>query len=95
MIKVMQTQSLKNMLCTFLSWHPARIETYCELIFGIIKAKTVTIKELAKQVRSCGKIGAKIAKVEQFLSKQAIDYTAIGQVIIKLLGSVKKWCSNR
>jgi hypothetical protein len=88
----MQTQSLKNILCTFLSWHPARIETYCELIFGIIKAKSVTIKELAKQVSSCGKIGAKIAKVERLFTKQAIDYTAIGQIIIKLLGSHKKWC---
>jgi hypothetical protein len=69
----MQTQSLKNILCIFLGWHPARIQTYCELIFGIIKAKTVTIKELAKQVSSCGRIGAKLAKVERlFVSKLLI-----------------------
>ncbi|MDF3048293.1 MAG: Mobile element protein, partial [Candidatus Midichloriaceae bacterium] len=87
----MQTQSLKNILCIFLGWHPARIQTYCELIFGIIEAKTVTIKELAKQVSSCGRIGAKIAKVERLFAKQVVDYTAIGQIIIKLLGGHKKW----
>jgi len=48
----MQTQSLKNILCTFLSWHPARIETYCELIFGIIKAKSV-IKLLGSHKKWC------------------------------------------
>lgn len=91
MLWAMHTQSLKDILCTFLDWHPARIETYCELIFGVIKAKTVTIKELAKQVSSGGGIKAKIAKVERLLAGQIIDYIRIGRIIIGLLGSERKW----
>ncbi len=86
----MRPQSLNNILYTFLNWHPARIQTYIELIFGVIKARTVIIKELAKQVSSGGKIRVRIAKVERLLSEQEIDYTIIGQIIRMLIPKLKK-----
>ena len=52
----MDTQSLHNILYLFLDWHPARIKTFTELIWGVVKARTVRIKELAMYVASNGNL---------------------------------------
>lgn len=87
----MNTESLQALLYTFFSWHPARIATFAQLIFAIIKAKTVTIKELALYIRSKGAIKAKIAKIERLLLKQAINFISIGKLIFKLLPLQEKY----
>ncbi len=81
----MDAQSLYNLLYIFFNWHPARIKTFSELIWGIVQSKSVTLKELAIHVSSKGQIKARIAKVERLLLKQAIDYVALGKIILKLL----------
>lgn len=81
----MNAESLQAVLYTFFSWHPARIATFAQLIFAIIKAKTVTIKELALHVQSKGNNKAKITKVERLLLKQDIDFISIGKIIVQLI----------
>ncbi len=81
----MDTQSLYSILYTFLDWHPARIATFGDLIWGVVKAKTVKIKELAINVGSKGNLHAKIVKIERLLLEQAIDFTIIGKIIVKLM----------
>jgi hypothetical protein len=81
----MKIQSLSSLLYTNFNWHPARIATFAEIIFGVVKTRTVKIKELALDVVSKGKIKAKIAKVERFFSNQDIDYVSLGKTIYKIL----------
>lgn len=81
----MNSQSLQDILYSFFDWHPARIQTYAELVFGVINSKTVRIKDLALHVKSKGDLHAKIVKVERLLLNQEIDFTALGQIIEKLL----------
>ena len=82
----MDNQSLYNILYIFLDWHPARIRTFTDLIWGIVKAKTVKVKELAIHVGSKGGLRAKISKVERLFLKQNISLICLGKVIVKLLG---------
>jgi hypothetical protein len=81
----MGTQSLYDVLCIFLDWHPSRIKTFAELIWGVVKARTVKIKEIAMTVSSQGNVHAKIMKVERMFSKQVMDFVNIGQLIVKLI----------
>src|SRR5258708_902951 len=86
----MDTQSLYNILYISLDWHPARIKTFAELIWGIVKSKTVTIKELAMTVSSKGNLHAKITKVDRLLLGQMMNFINIGKIIVKLLNSSGK-----
>ena len=43
----MGNQSLHDILYILLDWRPARIRTFTDLIWGVIQARTVKIKELA------------------------------------------------
>ena len=86
----MDTQSLRNLLYTFLDWHPARIQTFVGLILAVIKAKTVKIKELAIYIDSKGNLHAKIIKIERLFLKQNISFIDIGKIILKLLGGTGK-----
>ncbi len=43
----MEIQSLYDILYIFLNWHLARIATFANLVFGVMKAKTLKLKELA------------------------------------------------
>lgn len=52
----MNTQSLYEILYIFLSWHPARIKTFTELIWAMVQTKTVRLKELALYVASKGNL---------------------------------------
>jgi hypothetical protein len=86
----MDIQSLSKLLYIFFDWHPARITSFSELIFGVIKARTVKIKELASHVSSSGAMHAKIAKVERFFLKQELDFSIIGKIIVQLLSIAGK-----
>lgn len=86
----METQSLYEVLYTFLDWHPARIKTFTELIWGVVKSRTVRIKELAIYVASNGELHAKIIKVERLFLLQTICFITIGKVIVKLLNQTAK-----
>ena len=86
----METQSLYEVLYMFLDWHPARIKTFAELIWGVVKSKTVRIKELAIHVASNGDLHAKITKVERLFLLQPICCITIGKVIFKLLNQTAK-----
>jgi len=86
----MDNQSLCNILYIFLDWHPARIRTFADLIWGVVKAKTVKIKELAMHVSSQGNLHAKIIRVERLLLKQDINLVCFGKIILKLLKSEGK-----
>lgn len=81
----MDTQSLYNILYIFLDWHPARIKTFAELIWGLVKSRTVRIKDLAMHVSSKGNLHAKIMKVERLFLEQVIDFINIGKIIMKLI----------
>lgn len=81
----MNTQSLYEILYIFLDWHPARIKTFAELIYAVVRAKTVRIKELALYVASKGDLHAKIVKVERLLLKQNMCFISLGKIIVKLL----------
>jgi hypothetical protein len=81
----MEIESLRALLYTNLIWHPARIETFYNLVKGIILAKTVTIKELALHIESSGNIRAKIAKIERLFKLQVIDYSVIAMIIISMI----------
>jgi hypothetical protein len=48
----MGNQSLHDILYILLDWRPARIRTFTDLIWGVIQARTVKIKELAIYVGS-------------------------------------------
>ena len=54
--RIMNTGSLQELLYTFLDWHPARIQTFIGLIFAVIKAKTVKVKEMAIYIESKGSL---------------------------------------
>jgi len=82
----MHLELLQNTLYKFLNWHPARITTFAELIFAVIKAKTVTLKELAIHISSKGNLHAKVIKLERLFLLQDMNFTEIGKIIIKLLG---------
>jgi hypothetical protein len=73
----MDTQSLRNILCTFFDWHPARITTFAELILAVVKARTLRLKELALHVTSktdrLNPTQTSIVKIERFLFWQEID----------------------
>ncbi len=86
----MDTQSLYSILYTFLDWHPARIATFGDLIWGVVKAKTVKIKELAIHVSSKGNLHAKIVRIERLLLEQEINFTVIGKIIVKLMQPLGK-----
>jgi hypothetical protein len=81
----MDTQSLYNILYIFLDWHPARIRTFAELIWGLVKSRTVRIKDLAMHVSSKGNLHAKIIKVERLFLEQVIDFISISKIIMKLM----------
>jgi len=84
-------QSLQDILYIFLNWHPARITTFANLVFGVIKARTVKIKELAVHVESKGSLHAKITKIERLFLNQVIDFTIFGKIILKLFSSVSSY----
>jgi hypothetical protein len=86
----MDNQSLYELIYTNFNWHPARIKSFAELIFGVIKTKSVKLKELAMHVSSKGNIGAKLAKVERLLTKQEFDFATIGKIIVNMLPSAEK-----
>ena len=86
----MNPQSLEDFFSTFLTWHPARIETFSELICAMIKAKTVTIKELALNMGCSENLGARIAKIDRLLLQQEYDFTVMGQILLKLLKTQDK-----
>jgi hypothetical protein len=86
----MDNQSLHSILYTFLDWHPARIITFADLIWGAIQAKTVKIKELAIYVGSNGGLRGKISKIERLFLNQAIDFICFGKIILKLLKTRSK-----
>ena len=48
----------QSLLYIFLDWHAARIRTFADLIWGVVKVRT--IKELAMHVSSQGNLHAKI-----------------------------------
>ena len=75
---------------TNFDWHPARIKLFGELIFAIIQAKTVRLKELALYISSKGEMKARVTKIERLLLGQEIDYVLIGKLIIRLLGEFCK-----
>lgn len=81
----MDTQSLYNILYIFLDWHPARIKTFTQLIWGVVKTRTVRIKELSMYVASNGNLHAKIIKVERLFLLQKICFITLGKIIVKLL----------
>lgn len=88
----MNLQPLKETLNTFLDWHPSRIQTFEELIFAIIKSKTVTIKELAINMGCSQNLKAKITKIERLFLHQDYDFTIMGKILFKMLkieGKVK------
>lgn len=86
----MNTQSLYEILYIFLSWHPARIKTFTELIWGMVQTKTVRLKELALYVASKGNLHAKIVKIERLFLQQTICFVAMGKIIVKLLNQTGK-----
>jgi hypothetical protein len=86
----MDNQSLHSILYIFLDWHPARIITFADLIWGAIQAKTVKIKELAIYVGSNGGLRGKISKIERLFLNQAIDFICFGKIILKLLKTRSK-----
>jgi hypothetical protein len=47
-----------NLLYTNFKWNPSRIATFAELILGVVKTRTVKIKELALNINSKGKTKA-------------------------------------
>ncbi len=81
----MDNQSLYTILYTFLDWHPARIKTFAELILGIIRSRTVRIKELALYIESSGTLKARIKKISRLMLHQAISVTIFGKIIVRLL----------
>jgi hypothetical protein len=88
----MDTQSLYETLYIFLDWHPARIQTFGELIWSVVQTRTVRLKELALHVTSKGNLHAKIVKIERLFLSQAISVVCMGKIIIKLLcisGNIK------
>ena len=86
----MDTQSLYETLYIFLDWHPARIQTFGELIWSVVQTRTVRLKELALHVTSKGNLHAKIVKIERLFLSQAISVVCMGKIIIKLLFFVSK-----
>jgi hypothetical protein len=86
----MDDQSLHNILYIISDWHPARIRTFADLIWGVVKAKTVKIKELAMHVSSQGNLHAKITRVERLLLKQNFNLICFGKIILKLLNTEGK-----
>ena len=86
----MDTGSLQSLLYTFLDWHPARIQTFIGLIFGVIKAKTVKIKEIAIYIESNGSLHAKIIRIERLFLQQQFSFVDIGRIIFRLLGDARK-----
>ncbi len=82
----MDNQSLHDLLYRFLDWHPARIRTFTDLIWGVIKTKTVKVKELAIHVGSKGGLRGKISKVERLFLEQVINFICFGKIMVKLLG---------
>ena len=80
----MDNQSLHEILYMFLDWHPARIRTFVDLIWGVIQAKTVKIKELAIHVSSNGGLRGKVSKIERLFLNQVIDFICLGRIILKL-----------
>jgi Transposase DDE domain len=88
----MDTQSLYEALYIFLDWHPARIQTFGELVWSVVQTRTVRLKELALHITSKGNLHAKIVKIERLFLSQAISVVCMGKIIIKLLcisGSIK------
>jgi hypothetical protein len=83
----MENQSLCNILYMFLDWHPARIRTFTDLIWAVVKSRTVKVKKLAIYIESKGGLRAKISKIERLLLKQNISLICFGKIIIKLLKS--------
>jgi len=85
----MDTQSLRNILCTFFDWHPARITTFAELILAVVKARTLRLKELALHVTSktdrLNPTQTSIVKIERFLFWQEIDMQIVAFIIVHLL----------
>ena len=81
----MDNQSLYSVLYTFLDWHPARIRTFSELIWSVVKVRTVRVKELALHVNSSGTLKAKVKKVSRLLLLQTINITVFGKIILQLL----------
>ncbi len=80
----MDNQSLYSILYIFLDWHPARIRTFADLIWGVVQAKTVKVKELAIHIGSKGNLHAKVIKVERLFLNQVIDLICFGKIILKL-----------
>ena len=81
----MENQSLYSILYIFLDWHPARIKTFADLIWAVIKSRTVKLKELAVYVESKGGLRAKISKIERLFLKQNINLVCFGKIMLKLL----------
>jgi Transposase DDE domain len=86
----MDDRSLYEILYTFFDWHPSRIKTFSCLIFAVIRARTVRIKELANSMPSDSGIRAKISQIERFFLKQAINHICFGKIILKLSCSKDK-----
>ena len=86
----MENQSLYSILYIFLDWHPARIKTFADLIWAVIKSRTVKLKELAVYVESKGGLRAKISKIERLFLKQDINLVCFGKIMLKLLNSEGK-----
>jgi hypothetical protein len=74
-----------------LDWHPERILTFSNLILGVIKARTVKIKELAVYVESKGNLHAKIIKIERLFLNQVMDFSIFGKIILRLFFSGEKF----
>lgn len=64
----MDTQSLYETLYIFLDWHPARIQTFGELIWSVVQTRTVRLKELALHVTSKPKLVRKSVKFSKISS---------------------------
>ena len=86
----MQNDALYSLLYANFDWHPSRISAFTDLVMGVIKAKTITIKELAMNVGSKGDLHAQIIKTERFLLKQKIDYVSLGKIIFNLIKKENK-----
>jgi hypothetical protein len=82
----MDTGSLYEILCISLDWHPARIQTFGELVWSVVQSKTVKLKAMALHITSKGNLHAKIVKIERLLLLQTICFVCMGKIIIRLLG---------
>lgn len=78
-------QSITDVLTTYLGWHRARLKFIARFQAALLMRQTTNLAKLAASLKGGVQIASNYRRIQRFLSGYAVDFTALGRLLVHLL----------